>query len=84
MQYTRAKCTRYGDHMVKANGEPNSYLKLFITQTFWWSLQFELSKFHCTPFLGVGCKSDNPGLYSVWESSTGHDWQNITITVAGF
>ena len=37
MEYTRAKWTCYGDHVAKAKGEHNSELKLFITQTFWWS-----------------------------------------------
>ena len=48
MEYTRAKWTRYGGQMVKAKGEHNSELNLFITQTvFDGSLQFKLSKFHC-------------------------------------
>ena len=33
MEYTGAKWTRYGGHVAKANGEHNSQLKLFITQT---------------------------------------------------
>ena len=37
MEHSRAKWTHYDDHMANAKGEHNSYIKLFITQTFLWS-----------------------------------------------
>jgi len=33
MEYTKAKWTRYGGHVAKAEGEHNSWLKLFIIRT---------------------------------------------------
>jgi len=45
MEYTRAKWTRYGGHIVKAKRE--SITQTFHSNLFGGPLQLELSKFHC-------------------------------------